>query len=595
MKRFRASPDYYELVTPPLHHVGGRDHHAADVAVAALVAARGGGLHAHQALPRLSLRERPPHAGAHADRDRQRRGVDAAADAGVDAGPQVGPHVRERPREPAAPARAGRSRDRLRRAAHGAQADGEPAGDEHVGRPGDRRRQTGCRANIAAARDAQLGSDGHVRHLLHAQHLLARAVGDERGRQHDVDAGTATPLGKEIDPKKAFDRLFAGSDTGASAVEAEQAANAPQERARFGGRARRLVAQGEAQPRRRAKVDELFTGIRALEQELQTKPVTRDVHAARGARDRPRFRQAARLHAHADGDRVPVRRHARHHVHDERRAQQSKPVVHPRGRGAGGDRFGRSLGFAPHRERDAGREVPGDGAVEDEQDCRVPAQAQDDHRRRRPADAEQHAGLDQQRDRGRQPPQPRRQADPARGAAGRPGDAGSPRSLSRPAATTRWSRRTATSSSPCSAFTTSGSRPSATTGRRRSHGTANQGSRGDRGRGVRDRARGAMAASVVREAPGTTGNGDGDGERDGNRNRDAGTQPASAARAPERPGSRAAASSPRPRRRASSSCGASTTANTTTRSRSCWGRRWRRRTDSPPTISGASSTPSDRR
>jgi hypothetical protein len=35
-------------------------------------------------------------------------------------------------------------------------------------------------------------------------------------------AGMATPLGKEIDPKKAFDRLFAGTDAGTSAADAER-------------------------------------------------------------------------------------------------------------------------------------------------------------------------------------------------------------------------------------------------------------------------------------------------------------------------------------------------------------------------------------
>lgn len=80
--------------------------------------------------------------------------------------------------------------------------------------------------------------------------------------------GSATPLGKEIDPLKAFNRLFAGTDTGASAADA----------------ARRLalrksvldavVPHGDWLRARldspdRAKVDELFTGIRSLEMELQ--------------------------------------------------------------------------------------------------------------------------------------------------------------------------------------------------------------------------------------------------------------------------------------------------------------------------------------
>ena len=87
------------------------------------------------------------------------------------------------------------------------------------------------------------------------------------------DAGTATPLGKEIDPKKAFDRLFAGSDTGASAVEAERRRmlrkSVLDSVVEHGG-----WLKAKLNPADTAKVDELFTGIRALEQELQPKPVT---------------------------------------------------------------------------------------------------------------------------------------------------------------------------------------------------------------------------------------------------------------------------------------------------------------------------------
>ncbi|MGK3991587.1 DUF1552 domain-containing protein [Sorangium sp. So ce136] len=82
-------------------------------------------------------------------------------------------------------------------------------------------------------------------------------------------AGDATPLGKEIDPRRAFDRLFAGSDTGESAAQAEMRralkksvldAVVPHQ----GWLERRLNAAD------RVKVDELFTGIRELERDLMS-------------------------------------------------------------------------------------------------------------------------------------------------------------------------------------------------------------------------------------------------------------------------------------------------------------------------------------
>jgi hypothetical protein len=80
--------------------------------------------------------------------------------------------------------------------------------------------------------------------------------------------GAATPLGKEIDPKKAFDRLFAGVDPGQTDTEAQM---------RLALRKSVLdtaLAEGQSLLSRlnaedRIKVDELFTGIRALETEIQ--------------------------------------------------------------------------------------------------------------------------------------------------------------------------------------------------------------------------------------------------------------------------------------------------------------------------------------
>jgi hypothetical protein len=81
-------------------------------------------------------------------------------------------------------------------------------------------------------------------------------------------AGPATPLGKEIDARKAFDRLFAGTDPAQSAADAEMRRALRKSvldtvLSEQPGLAARLNAED------RRKVDELFTGIRALESELQ--------------------------------------------------------------------------------------------------------------------------------------------------------------------------------------------------------------------------------------------------------------------------------------------------------------------------------------
>lgn len=80
-------------------------------------------------------------------------------------------------------------------------------------------------------------------------------------------AGNATPLGKETDPAKAFDRLFAGSDPTVSATEAAR------RRALRKSVLDTVVPHGDWLRNRlnaadRGKVDELFTGIRALELEI---------------------------------------------------------------------------------------------------------------------------------------------------------------------------------------------------------------------------------------------------------------------------------------------------------------------------------------
>jgi hypothetical protein len=82
--------------------------------------------------------------------------------------------------------------------------------------------------------------------------------------------GPATPLGKEIDPQKAFDRVFAGTDPEESTAQAEM---------RLALRKSVLdtvVTQADGlvtrlNPSDKIKLDELFTGIRSLEQGLQAR------------------------------------------------------------------------------------------------------------------------------------------------------------------------------------------------------------------------------------------------------------------------------------------------------------------------------------
>lgn len=81
--------------------------------------------------------------------------------------------------------------------------------------------------------------------------------------------GSATPLGKEIDPLKAFNKLFQGSDPSASAADAEM---------RLALRKSVLDSvvpqsdwlRNKLNPADQTKVDELFTGIRELEKNLQS-------------------------------------------------------------------------------------------------------------------------------------------------------------------------------------------------------------------------------------------------------------------------------------------------------------------------------------
>jgi hypothetical protein len=85
--------------------------------------------------------------------------------------------------------------------------------------------------------------------------------------------GAATPLGKEIDPQAAFDNIFQGTDPTTSA------ADAAMRRALKKSVLDAVVPHGSEldnllNAADRIKVDELFTGIRALEDELAKTPST---------------------------------------------------------------------------------------------------------------------------------------------------------------------------------------------------------------------------------------------------------------------------------------------------------------------------------
>lgn len=93
--------------------------------------------------------------------------------------------------------------------------------------------------------------------------------------------GAATPLGKEIDPQAAFDNMFQGTDPTTST------ADATMRRALKKSVLDAVVPHGAEldnilNAADKIKVDELFTGIRALEVELQKTPAT--VSCAKPAR-----------------------------------------------------------------------------------------------------------------------------------------------------------------------------------------------------------------------------------------------------------------------------------------------------------------------
>lgn len=80
-------------------------------------------------------------------------------------------------------------------------------------------------------------------------------------------AGNATPLGKEIDPRQAFDRLFEGLDPDATAAEVAMR-RAMRKSVLDAVVPHQSWLKNQLNSEDRAKVDELFTGIRSLEQEI---------------------------------------------------------------------------------------------------------------------------------------------------------------------------------------------------------------------------------------------------------------------------------------------------------------------------------------
>jgi hypothetical protein len=80
--------------------------------------------------------------------------------------------------------------------------------------------------------------------------------------------GTATPLGKEIDAKKAFDRLFMGTDPNASAADAARR-RALRQSVLDAVAPHGAWLRARLNPADKTKVDQLFTGIREIELELQ--------------------------------------------------------------------------------------------------------------------------------------------------------------------------------------------------------------------------------------------------------------------------------------------------------------------------------------
>lgn len=94
-------------------------------------------------------------------------------------------------------------------------------------------------------------------------------------------AGEATPVGKEVNPRSVFDRLFAGSDPTANAVQLEKRRLYKKSILDFVSEdATRL--QSKLAQTDRAKLDEYLTGVRELERQLTQAPVAQlcDVPAA---------------------------------------------------------------------------------------------------------------------------------------------------------------------------------------------------------------------------------------------------------------------------------------------------------------------------
>lgn len=134
--------------------------------------------------------------------------------------------------------------------------------------------QMGCRgiASIQLGTEATGGTDTFGTYYTRSISWRGTTTTNADGTK-SFPSGAATPMGKEIDPAKAFNRLFQGTDPAVSS------ADAAKRKALRQSILDTVVPHNDYLKTRlnaedRLKVDQLFTGIRALEQEIQNTSTT---------------------------------------------------------------------------------------------------------------------------------------------------------------------------------------------------------------------------------------------------------------------------------------------------------------------------------
>lgn len=134
--------------------------------------------------------------------------------------------------------------------------------------------QMGCRgiASVQLGTEATGGVDDFGTYYTRSISWRGTTTSNADGTK-TFPTGAATPLGKEIDPAKAFTRLFQGTDPAATS------ADAAMRKALRQSVLDTVVPHGDYLRTRlnaedKLKVDELFTGIRSLEQEIQSTATT---------------------------------------------------------------------------------------------------------------------------------------------------------------------------------------------------------------------------------------------------------------------------------------------------------------------------------